>query len=192
MNEDVITAGGPLINSFWVSIAFFSDNFWIILTCIFVARMVVPLGSSIRGKYMDFEGRSMPLGKAEKKYYDNFRSHSITLASFTMTIIAIIVAFPKPELVSENVKALLYLSIGLVSFFVSSYFFLLRENRWFPFTGESLEYMGIVAIGFGLLDLVQNLTRNDPLISTVYAIFVIVMIGIAAKQIHIIIRFFYH
>lgn len=191
MNEDLITAGGLLLNSFWVLIAFFSDNFWIILTCIFIARMLVPLASSIRGTYMNFEGNTMPLGKAEKKYYDNFRSHSITLASFTMTIIAIIIAFPRPELVSQNVKALLYLSIAMVSFFISSYFFLLRENRWFPFAGESLEYMGIVAIGFGLLDLVQNITLGNQLIGTVYTIFVIAMIGIAAKQIHIIIRFFY-
>jgi hypothetical protein len=140
---------------------------------------------------MLFKNNKFPLGKAEKKHYDNFRSHSITLASFTMTIIALIVAFPNPGELSANIKSLFYLSIAMTSFFISSYLFMFRRYRWFPFIGESLEYMGLVAMGIGLLSLIQNLTKGNPLLSMVYAFFVIAVILIAALQIHIIIRYLY-
>ena len=94
----------------------------------------------------DDTNKKIPLGIAEKKHYDNFRSHSITLASFTMTVIAIIVALPgvvnvnpteqhdkqkivDQSIVDQNTKSLFYLSLAMISFFISSYLFLLRECR---------------------------------------------------------------
>ena len=96
----MITAGSLVLeylDTIWTSIVSLTDHPWILLICIFAARMTVPIRSPIRDEYMLFNNNKFPLGKAEKKHYDNFRSHSITLASFTMTIIALIVAFPNPR-----------------------------------------------------------------------------------------------
>jgi hypothetical protein len=191
----MMTAGALVLeylDTIWISTISLADHPWILLIGIFAARMAVPICSPIRDAYMLFKDKNkFRLGKAEKKHYDNFRSHSITLASFTMAIIALIVAFPNPTQLSTNVKSLFYLSIAMTSFFISSYLFTFRQNRWFPFTGESLEYMGLVAVGIGLLGLIQNLTKGNPLLSMVYALFVIAVILIAALQIRMVINYFY-
>jgi hypothetical protein len=208
---------------------------WILVIGVFIARMIVPVRSKLRTRFMSIEDvpmptgtldnikdpdqqarkkseyKAIPLGTAEKKHYDNFRSHSITLASFTMTVIAIIIAFPidesadpaeeqkvmplqkqtKENLVSQNIMSLFYLSLAMVSFFIASYLFLLRETRWLVYTGESLEYMGIVSVGIGLLSLMQNITNNNNILGVIYAFFVIGITIIAIIQIWISIRFFY-
>jgi hypothetical protein len=188
------------------------DYLWILVLGVFIVRMVIPFRSEIKTQYMsiqdkDDSNKKIPLGKAEKKHYDDFRTHSITLASFTMTVIAVIVALPgilgvtpadqqarhnvvDQSIIDHNIKSLFYLSLAMISFFISSYLFLLRENRWFVYTGESLEYMGIVAVGIGLLSLMLNVT-NSWFLGIVYLVFVIGITIIALIQIRISVRFFH-
>ena len=174
------------------------DYLWLIMVGAFIARMIVPFGSKFRRDYMTCV---IPVSEKEKQQYDSFRSHSITLASFTMTVIAIIIAFPKQEQFSANLMSLVYLSVALVSFFIASYLYVFRTNRWFPYIGESLEYMGIIAVGIGLLSLMENVAQSNIadntsvnsiiLINIVYAIFLIGMIAIAYKEISLTKTFFH-
>jgi hypothetical protein len=176
------------------------DYIWILLVAIFVGRMLVPIFSPKRKRYMNIEDdlsrpekeqRMMPIGKYENTLYDDYRSHSITLASFTMAIIAIVVAFPTVDLVNQNIVSLYYLSLAMVSFFISAYLFPLRRNRWLVYAGESLEYMGVVAVGIGLLSLILNRTNYDEWLALIYGLFLLAITAVAAIQIRVSIRFFY-
>lgn len=177
------------------------DSIWILLIVIFAGRMMVPVFSPKRKRYMSMKdetvgtedpGKQMiPIGKYEGNLYDSYRTHSITLASFTMTIIAIIVAFPNANQLIQNIMSLSYLSLAMVSFFISAYLFPLRQGRWFVYTGESLEYLGVVAVGIGLLSLLLNLTKGNDWLGLVYGLFVIAISVIAVIQIRASIRYFY-
>lgn len=103
--------------------------------------------------------------------------------------IAVIVAFPS-TLLQKNEGALFYLSIAMFAFFAAAYLFNFRMNRVGPYTARCLEYTGIVAVGFGLLALFQNII-NSAAIFWAYVFFAFGIMAIAIFDIYFNSRFFY-
>src|SRR5689334_4591027 len=106
-----------------------------------VVEIMIPLRSKYRNQFLF----RITLQPDEKKHYDDKRNHNITLASFTIVAIAVIVALPRQE-VQKHVGALFYLSISMFLFFIASYLVDYRSNRFGPYIAKSFEYTGIMGV----------------------------------------------
>jgi hypothetical protein len=117
----------------------------------------------------------------ELREFDNSRTHNITLASFVIVLLAVILAFPQNAIedkIKQNVDSLLYFSISMSCFFIASYLFTLQTMRWFPYLGDILEITGILSLGIGFLVLISKLV-NDPRLYVVYFIFLASLVFLA-------------
>jgi hypothetical protein len=145
------------------------QDLWIILILYGIVRSLILRFSPYRKQYLQ-----IPITAEETEIYHNQRTHLITLASFVIVGISIIVALPKDDITQAQALAindsLFFLSIGMASSFIGSYLFSTMPNRWFPFTGETLEYIAIMATGIGLFNLIQFLTI-ELRVQIVYIIF---------------------
>lgn len=137
---------------------------WIGLIVFVIIRMLLP----ILGKF-NYNEHSQ-LTDSEKKEFESLKSHNITLASFVIVVIAIILAFPQmtqhtqtvsQNTIQENIDSLLYFSIAMTCFFIASYFSLFRMNSLYLYIGETLETTGILSLGIGLILLVSKLSQNN-------------------------------
>lgn len=136
--------------------------FWIILLGHPIIRTLLPL----RTKY-DFT--KIPIQNTERSEWKGLRDHNMVLASFTIVAIAIIFALPS-DTIQDKKPALFYFSIAIFNFIIGSYLFRFTMDRRIPYTAETLEYVGIIALGIGLLYLVSSLV-NDILFDVIYLIF---------------------
>lgn len=142
----------------------------------FVGRMMVLLCSKDRNNYV----YKIKIEEREEEEWNNFRNHNITLASFTIVAIAVIVAFPSQQL-QKNIDALFYLSLAMFAFFTASYLLNFRINRWGPYIANCLETVGVIGVGFGLLGLIQNVIQDEA-VWLVYAVFAFGILAIAAIE----------
>lgn len=134
-----------------------------------------------------------PIGEMQREEYNNSKTHNITLASFTIVAISVILAWPtntltQPEQV-QAIDSVFYLSIGMIAFFVASYLFTIRITRLYVFTAQSLEYMGIIATALGFLDLFL-LKVNDTRVIALYTIFVGGIVALGFLDLHFNRRYF--
>lgn len=147
--------------------------FWIILTAYIAIRMLIPRGSKIGY----FEA---PSSEAERKEYSDSRNQNMVLASFTIVAIAIIISFKFNE-ITQLRDGLYYLSIGMFLFFIASYLFTLRRTKWLPYTAETLEYTGIIALAIGLLYLISGIL-TDLVMNIIYIGFFIGILAVAIYE----------
>jgi hypothetical protein len=143
----------------------YSNYLWIGLLIFILARMILPIFGNVHYKTGE------KLTPEEEKEFDNLRSHNITLASFTITLIAIIFAFNNNQ-ITNNVNSLLYFSISLICFFNASYFSLFRMNPIYWYVGDTIEMTGILSLGLGFLLLISKEVNSFEL-NIVYIIFLI-------------------
>ncbi|AIC16145.1 membrane protein of unknown function [Nitrososphaera viennensis EN76] len=134
----------------------------------FVLRMLVPI--------FDKGMRDSP-NQSEIKTFSEYRVHNITLATFSIVAIALILGF-NPENISKHVDELFFLSISMFCFFVASYLLVIRPNRWIPFAGRTFEYTGLLAIAIGFVYLISNTIPDDRLVYS-YIVFFIGTLAIA-------------
>jgi hypothetical protein len=167
-----------------------SDTAWIFLLLFFISRTVIPLFTKSGIKHM----MESPSTEKEKEEYKDARTHSITLASFVIVAISVILAWPANTLTTPQqgvaIDSVFYLSIGMISFFIGSYLFTIRVTRWFVFAAESLEYTGIIATGLGFLELF-HLKVDDYRVNALYSLFVFAIGLLAYLDVHFNRRFFF-
>jgi hypothetical protein len=136
------------------------------------------------------------LKEEEKKEFDNLRVHNITLASFTIVIVTLILAFPDQTRILQNVDSLMYFSISLVCFFNASYFALFRMHPVYWYIGDTIEMTGILSLGIGFLIFISKLANTFGLdkvygIFLVYNVFLISLIALATVGVFLYKDFFF-
>lgn len=141
----------------------------------------IRLSTALRNRdYMNAE-----IQENEKQEYQNSRNHSITLAAFTIGAIALITS--RDDLTNINFQyGLAFLSVAMFSFFIGSYMFIFQNKRnWFPYIGETLEFIGIVSLSIGFFYIVLQLFPESPLLPVLYGLFFIGLVAVASYELYL-------
>src|SRR6185312_12354475 len=137
-----------------------------------IAFMLIRYGIAAFSNYNFNEDRDPT--ESENTEYNNLKTTNITLASFTVVLIALIFDSNKTD-ISTNTNSLFYFSISMVCFFIASYFSTFRNKFIFFYMGETIELTGIISLGIAFILLVTTLPNTN---FGIYIIFLILIIGI--------------
>jgi uncharacterized membrane protein len=122
----------------------------------------------------------------QREEYRNSRNHSMTLAAFTIAAIALVIS---NESISESVNLQLgiaFLSGAMFSFFIGSYMFVfLSKRHWFPYFGETLEFVGILALAMGLFYIVTGLFEESLLLQIIYLISFAALVAVTGYELYL-------
>lgn len=120
--------------------------------------------------------------------YQTSRSNTMTLAFFTITVITITITLVEPDHRFEF--GLAYLSLAMFCFFIGSYMFIflrrLKGQKHFrlPHIGETLEFVGIVALGTGLFYIVTLVVEDSIGLVMLYLLFLFALIAVAFYELY--------
>jgi hypothetical protein len=119
----------------------------------------------------------------QMEQYRNSKNHSITLAAFTIAAIALVTS---NQSISESVNLQLgitFLSGAMFSFFIGSYMFgFLSRQQWFPYIGETLEFVGILALAIGLFYIIIGLFQASLSLQILYFSFFAALIAVTGYE----------
>ena len=122
--------------------------------------------------------------------YTNSRNHNITLASFTMAVIGLVAS--RQDLVGSNLQyGLSYLSVAMFCFFIGLYMYIFRQKKnKYPYVGETLEFVGIIALGIGFFYLITQIVPGSISLEILYLGFLAVLVLVAVIELRINRQFF--
>jgi hypothetical protein len=149
--------------------------FLIILVAVFSVRIVTAFTNR---RYMNSK-----VNEDQKEEYRSTRNQSITLSAFTLAAIALVFS---NESISQSPNlelGIAFLSVAMFSFFIGSYMFMFMNKRhWFPYIGETLEFVGILALAMGLFNIITGLFQESLLLQVIYFVFFAVLLAVAVYE----------
>jgi len=129
---------------------------------------------------VDKDLRNSP-SKGERERYNRERSNNLTLAGFSLSALTFILTLApnrsddtntnEETLISLSLQeTLVFLSISLVCFIVASYLLQQKTRKIYPYTADSLEFLGLISIGAAMLSFFFNnfVETNDTPVIMVY------------------------
>ncbi len=131
------------------------------------------------------------VGESTAGEYQFSRTQLISLAFFTIAIITLVAV--RSDLTESNfVYGLSYLSVAMFCFFIGSYLFIFQHkgNR-IPYIGETLEFVGIVALGIGFFYIVIEIVPDSISLEILYLLFLSALVAVASYEVYINYRFFH-
>ena len=139
----------------------------------------------------------VPLQPSEVAEYQYWRIGLLTLAFFSITVITLTLTLFDPT--DPNFEyGLGYLSLAMFCFFISSYMFIFLRKKQngkqgekqyekritFPYIGETLEFVGIVALGVGFYYIVILVAPALISLEILYLSFLSALVGVAVYELH--------
>jgi hypothetical protein len=119
----------------------------------------------------------------QREQYRNSKNHNITLTAFTLGAIALVIS---NESISRSLNLQLgiaFLSGAMFCFFIGAYLFsFLSRRQWFPYIGDTLELVGILALAMGLFNIITGLFESSLLLQVIYFLFFAAIIAVTAYE----------
>jgi hypothetical protein len=125
--------------------------------------------------------------------YSKERTNNLTLSGFALAAIALFLTIGFSEMGIDEISVsdtVFFLSISLVVFIISAYFYNFSMNRVYPFIAVSLEWIGLLSIGIGLFLFFADVFSSDLRFIFLYAIFFGLVFYIGHKDVQLYVKFF--
>jgi hypothetical protein len=126
-----------------------------------------------------------PIDK-EKERLQRERPNNLALAGFSLTALALFLALgTNPQDPSKNVDVkdtTYYLSISLVCFIVAAYLYPFQIRRYYYYTADSLEQIGLLSVGIAMLVFFVNNYQGMLEMHAVYWVLFVAIILITIKD----------
>lgn len=158
---------------------------WILLLLYITIMICIPIGYG-KKKFLN----DPVINHEEKQTYKDEKNQLMTLAGFTITALAIIMALPSITGNKINLLATFYFSISLSCFFAGSYLFDYRIKRIFPYIGQVAEYTGVISLGLAFLSFAYSIFSDVPSIMAIFSIFMGGIVTISFVEIYYNKKFF--
>jgi hypothetical protein len=147
----------------------------------------------VKAKFNFFD---QPIDDYAEGVYQNARNHNITLAAFSIAVLALILSSgigDSTTIRNENFEfGIAYISVATFFFFIASYTFVFLKSRRFPYVGQTLEYAGIIALGIGFLLIIRIIFPESILLNIfLYPGFLISLLSVAGWELYLNFRFFH-
>lgn len=117
------------------------------------------------------------------------RPNNLALAGFSLAALTIFLTIGSspldPTKRLEVRETAFFLSVALISFVIAASLFPFAINRYFSYAADSVEHLGLLTIGAGMLLFFINNFGNVVDLQIVYGIFFAVIISIATLEIYL-------
>ena len=118
----------------------------------------------------------------------------MTLSFFTITVITITITLASVYGNGSDPKfefSLAYLSLAMFCFFIGSYMYIFRRRikrnppqLSLPYIGETLEFVGIIALGTGLFYVVTLVAFESEVLPILYLSFLVALVAVAVYELY--------
>lgn len=167
----------------------FGSYLVLVLISFAIVRCAVAVGTKSGRKW--FQG--IPVEK-ERERYRQERPNNLTLAGFALAALTLFLTIGtnplEPTRQLDVLETTFFLSISLVSFIIAAHLFPIAISRYFSYVADSLEQLGMLAIGIGLLTFFVNNFNEALDIQQVYWIFFGVITALGGLEIYFYTRLF--
>ncbi len=161
----------------------YGDYLFFVLIVFGIARAIVATVPMSGRKW--FTGTPID---AELERFRRERPNNLTLAGFSLAALTLFLTVgttPLDPSRSLNVRdTTFYISISLVCFIIAAYLFPIATNRYFSYIADSLELLGLLSIGIGMLLFFLNNFAEISNVQVVYWILFIAVIVIGSLEIY--------